>query len=436
MDVAVVGGGIVGLASAYYLAERGADVTVYEKGSLGNGSTERSVGGIRAQFSTPVNVDLSLESMDVWESFESTFGTDIAYRRPGYLFAAREPATARAFEEQVAMQNDRGVPSVLLDPEEATEHCPGLRADQFVAATYSPTDGFADPHLALQGFAAAAREAGAEILTQTDVTAIHRERGTGASDDAVTGVTADGERSDASRTSKDERSESFGSERRDVDFVVNAAGPWARRVAAMAAVEIPVAPKRRQMAVVDPETPVPEDVPLTIDLDTGSHFRPEREGAALVGGHFESEEPRSSDRASGQSPRADGEERPASDTGGGADPNRDPDGFDRKMDLDWAAEAVERAGDCATYFGPDSELRRGWAGLYAVTPDHHPIVEETVPGFVQAVGFSGHGFQHAPATGQLVAELVLDGEASLVDVSALGSDRFERGDLLEERNVA
>ncbi|WP_137283961.1 NAD(P)/FAD-dependent oxidoreductase [Halorussus salinisoli] len=384
MNVAIVGGGIVGLASAYYLAERGADVTVYEKGSLGSGSTERSVGGIRAQFSTPVNVELSLESMAVWDDFEAEFGVDIAYRRPGYLFAAREEATARAFEEQVAMQNDLGVPSVLLDPEEATEHCPGLRAEEFVAATYSPTDGFADPHLALQGFAQAAREAGAEIRTKTGVTEIHRDGG------PVTGLTAEGRRHDA-------------------DFVVNAAGPWARRVAAMADVEIPVAPKRRQMLVVEPETPVPEDVPLTIDLDTGSHFRPEREGAALVGGYFGSE--------SGES-------------------DADPDGFDRKIDLDWAAEAIERAGDCATYFGPESEIRRGWAGLYAVTPDHHPIVEETAPGFVNAVGFSGHGFQHAPATGQLVAELVLDGAASLVDVSALGSERFERGELLEERNVA
>ncbi|UPV76142.1 FAD-binding oxidoreductase [Halorussus limi] len=405
MNVAIVGGGIVGLASAHYLAERGADVTVYEKGSLGNGSTERSVGGIRAQFSTPVNVELSVASMAVWEEFEAEFGTDIAYRRPGYLFAAREEATARAFEEQVALQNDRGVPSVLLDPEEATEHCPGLRAEEFVAATYSPTDGFADPHLALQGFAEAARESGAEIRTRTAVTEIHRDG------EGVTGLTAAGKTT----------------ERRDADFVVNAAGPWARRVAATAGVEIPVAPKRRQILVADPETPVPEDVPLTVDLDTGSHFRPEREGKALVGGHFRGEERRSSESASDEI---------ASGGTSDADPDCDPDGFDRKMDLDWAAEAVERAGDCATYFGPDSEIRRGWAGLYAVTPDHHPVVEESVPGFVQAVGFSGHGFQHAPATGKLVAELVFDGEASLVDISALGSDRFERGALLEERNVA
>ena len=385
MRVAIVGGGIVGLASAYFLADRGADVTVFEKGSLGGGSTERSAGGIRSQFSTPVNVDLSRASAAVWERFEERFGASIEYRRPGYLFVARDPETAEAFEANVAMQNDRGVPSELLSPEEAREHCPELRAEAFVAATYSPTDGIADPHLALQGFAEAAGEAGAEIRTKTPVTGIRRD-----GDGAVVGVTA-------------------GGDRHETDFVVNAAGPWARRVAELAGVEIPVTPRRRQLLVADPETPVPEDVPLTIDLDTGSYFRPEREGAALVGGHFSSEE---------------------------EDADQNPDVFARKLDLDWAAEAVERAGDCATYFGPETRIRRGWAGLYAVTPDHHPILEETVPGFVQAVGFSGHGFQHAPATGRIVAELALDGEASLVDVSALGSDRFERGELVEERNVA
>ncbi|WP_132058065.1 NAD(P)/FAD-dependent oxidoreductase [Halorussus amylolyticus] len=385
MQVSVVGGGIIGLASAYYLAERGADVTLYERGSLGSGSTERSAGGIRAQFSTPVNVELSLASMEVWDTFEEDFDTDIAYRRAGYLFLARDHATAAQFEDNVAMQNDRGVPSRLLDPEEATEHCPELHAEKFVAATYSPTDGFADPHLALQGFATAAHEAGVEVRTKTPVTDIHRE---GDGEGRVTGLTADGERE-------------------ETDYVVNAAGPWAGKVAEMAGVTLPVAPKRRQMLVVDPETPVPENVPLTIDLDTGTHFRPEREGAALVGGHFD-----------------------------GPDPDADPDAFSEKQDLDWAVEAIERAADCAGYFGPDSRIKRGWAGLYAVTPDHHPILEETVPGLVNNIGFSGHGFQHAPATGRIVTELIFDGEASLVDISSLGSDRFEDGDLLEERNVA
>jgi len=195
--------------------------------------------------------------------------------------------------------------------------------------------------------------------------------------------------------------------RLDADFVVNAAGAWAGRLAGLAGVDLPIEPRRRQVAVVDPSQPVPEDVPLTIDLDSGSYFRPERDGAALVGGHF-----------------------------GGDDPAVDPDRYSQSVDIDWAADAVERAADYTTYFDEHSGIKRGWAGLYAVTPDHHPVLEETVPGFVTAAGFSGHGFQHAPATGQIVAELCFDGEASLVDVDALASRRFDEGSDLVERNVA
>ncbi|PSP72009.1 FAD-dependent oxidoreductase [Halobacteriales archaeon QS_3_64_16] len=383
MDAVVVGGGIVGLASAYYLAVGGADVAVYEKGSIGNGSTERSAGGIRTQFSTPVHVSLSLESIAVWEDFEETFGIDIAYRRPGYLFCARTAETARAFEDSVAIQHDQGVPSELLDPAEAREYCPGLRAEKFRAATYCPIDGFADPHLALQGFATTARAAGAEIRTNAPVTDLLCE------DDRVRGVEVNGER--------------IGS-----DVVVNAAGPWARRVGEMAGLSLPIAPRRRRLLVAEPESPMPEDIPLTVDLDTGSYFRPEREGAALVGGHFAT-----------------------------TDCDADPDRFSKGIDLDWSAEALERAADYAAYFGPEAGVKRGWAGLYAVTPDHHPVIEETIPGLITAAGFSGHGFQHAPATGQLVAELALDGETTLLDIAPLESDRFDRsGTLVDERNVA
>jgi sarcosine oxidase subunit beta len=196
-----------------------------------------------------------------------------------------------------------------------------------------------------------------------------------------------------------------GGERLEADVVVNAAGPWGGPVAGLAGLDLPVWPRRRQIAVVDPDPPVPDSVPMTIDLDRESYFRPEREGAALVGGHFADE-----------------------------DPDVDPDGFRSGMDVDWAAAAVERAADYAGYFGPETRIRQGWAGCYAVTPDAHPIVEETVPGFVNAVGFSGHGFMHAPATGQVVSQLALDGEASLVDADRLSSDRFE-GDVVDERNV-
>lgn len=388
MTVVVVGCGIVGAACAYELARRGVEVDVYESGSIGGGSTARSAGGVRTQFSTRVNVELSRASLPVWESFEERFGVDIGFRQVGYLFLAREEETAATFRENVTMQRELGVPVEFLEPAQLRRRHPRLHAEEFRGGTYAACDGFADPYLALQGYVAAAREAGARIHTHAPVTDVIREDD--ADDAPVVGIVADGERIDA-------------------DAVVNATGPWAARVAATAGIDLPVTPRRRQALVVDPTTAVPEDAPLTIDLDVGVYFRPEREGAAIVGGEF-----------------------------GGEDPEQDPDGYDEGIDLEWAATAIERAADVADYFGPETRIRRGWAGLYAVTPDHHPILEETVPGFVNAVGYSGHGFQHAPATGVVVAELLLDGEAKTVDVSRLSSDRFEgEAETVDvERNVA
>ncbi len=389
MEVAVVGAGIVGLASAYYLGRDGHDVTVYEKGRVGNGSTERSAGGIRRQFATPVNVELSKASLEVWEAFEDEFGVEIDFRRPGYLFLARDPATAAHLERTVAMHHDHGVSTQLLDPEEATAVCPALRHPEFERATYLSEDGFADPHLALQGFVDKLPEVGVDLRTHTPVRDMMIGVGEGSSADrTVSGIVTAGQR-------------------HRVDVVVNAAGPWARRVARMAGVQLPVAPKRRHILVVEPDEPVPESVPLTIDLDTGAYFRPERDGAALVGGHFDD-----------------------------ADPNAVPDRNHGTPETDYVVTALEHAAEVASYFGPETRLKRGWSGLYARTPDDHPIIEETIPGLVSAVGFSGHGFQHAPATGQLVAELVTNGEASLLDISSLSSDRFEDGSTINETYVA
>ncbi|OYR38964.1 FAD-dependent oxidoreductase [Halorubrum sp. Ib24] len=388
MDTLVVGGGVLGLSAAYALADRGANVTLVEKGSLGNASTARSAGGIRSQFSSRVNVELSLASKEVWDAFEERFGVDIGLRKTGYLLLARTEAVAERFRANVDMQCSLGAESELLTPAAATERCPGLDPEPFVAAAYNPDDGFADPNLAVRGYAAAAREPGVDVRTKTAVTGLHREG------DRVVG--ADVRAAGATDT-----------ERREVDRVVNAAGAWAATVGAMAGVDLPISPRRRQIAVVDPAPPVPESVPLTIDLETGSYFRPERDGAALVGGHFDE-----------------------------ADPARDPDAYDEGMDVEWAARAVEHAADYAEYFGPDTRIKRGWAGLYAVTPDHHPIVEETLPGLVTVAGFSGHGFQHAPAAGRIAADLAVDGETALLDASPLSLDRFERGETLTERHVA
>jgi len=374
MTVVVVGGGIVGAASAYYLAERGVDVTVLERSSVGAGSTGRAVGGIRAQFSAPVNVRLSLAAMSVWDDFEAEFGVDVGHRRTGYAFLARESDTAERLRERVATQRDLGVDVETLSPGRLRERTGvAVHAETYELATLGHDDGVADPHLALQGFVDAARDAGATLRTDTRVIDVHTDDG------RVTGVeTADG--------------------RLAADWVVNAAGPWARAVGAMVGLDLPVAPRRRQVVTVAPERPVPETAPLTFDADRGVYFLPDRDGDALVGGHF------------------------------GEDEACDPDRYPTDYDLDWAVETLERAADCAAHFGPDVGVRRGWSGLYAVTPDHSPILEESLPGFVNAVGFSGHGFMHAPATGQVVADLVTRGRPETVDVSGLGLDRFRDGD--------
>lgn len=382
MHVGVVGAGIIGIASSYYLAARGIDVTVFDRASPGTGSTGRANGGIRAQFTSPINVALSQRSMAVWETFEDRHDTDIGFRRPGYLFLAREDATAKRLRENVRTQQGFDVPSRYVSPTEAAEHCPRLAVDRFVGATYSPADGFADPHLALQGFMASARRLGVEVKAHREVIGFEHD-----DDGVVRAIETDA-----------------GRER--VDFVVNATGPWARRVAGMVGRDLPVTPRRRSLSVLEPANPVDDSVPLTVDVDRDTHFRPERDGNVVAGGFF-----------------AD------------ADPACDPDDYDERVSLDWGATLMEHLSDCASYFGPETRFRRGWSGLYAVTPDHHPIIEEAPPGFISAVGFSGHGFMHSPATGQVVADLIERGSSPVVDVDQLDAGRFDRDEALVERTI-
>jgi sarcosine oxidase subunit beta len=374
-DVVIVGGGVVGTSIAWHLARRGAGagVVVLEKHRLGSGTTAHSVGGIRSQFSTEINIRMSLESVALWRRFEDELGLPVDYREDGYLFLAQTDEQRDQFARNVELQNALGVPSRLLSPDEAGAIVPGMRTDDLTAAAFNATDGVAGPHEATMAYARRAKEAGVRILEGVEVTGFGIEGGRVRSVETTSGSWS-------------------------TSIVVNAAGPWAGPVGRLAGVDVPVRPYRREIFVSEPFDGLPERLPIVIDLHVGWYFR--REGGGIL--------------MSGQK-----DHHSSYDT-----------------HIDWAGLA--HVAGFATHRVPALEAmafhNRGWAGLYDVSPDDHAILGAVpeVEGFLLACGFSGHGFQHSPATGRLMAELILDGRTTGIDIGPLAVGRFAEGSPLRE----
>ncbi|SEQ16133.1 sarcosine oxidase subunit beta [Streptomyces sp. yr375] len=364
-SVVVIGGGVMGTSIAYHLAAAGVrDVLLLERDELGAGSTSKAAGGVRAQFSDELNIQLGARSLEAFGRFGEEIGHDIGLHRVGYLFLLSTPQEVAHFETSVRRQNALGVPSRLIDPAEAQRLSPLIRTDGLLAAAYSPDDGHCTPEAVVHGYAAAARQCGARILRHTAVTGIERQG------DAITAV----------RTTLGPIS---------TDTVICAAGAWSRAVGAMAGVDLPVEPLRRQIAVTEPVPALPPDLPMTIDFTSSLYFH--REGPGLLVG------------------MSDPDERPGFAT----------DTHDRWIPR--LAAALEHRAPTLL------DLRRtgGWAGLYEVTPDHNALIGEasSVSRFLYATGFSGHGFLQGPAVGEVVRDLYL-GRVPFVDVTPLSADRF------------
>jgi len=378
-DVVVVGGGAVGASAAYHLAAAGAgSVLLLERAdALGTGSTGRCAGGFRHQFSSRVNVELSIESIRMITSFEETHGLPLDVDRDGYLFLVRNAEAWRGFLAGVKLQRSLGVDARVLLPEQAQEIAPGIDTEGMVGATYCPDDGIADPSGLTLGYATAARRAGATIETGVPVTSIEVRSGR-----AVGVQTPNG--------------------RVSAGAVVNAAGPWAAELASMADVKMPLEPIPRHVVVTAPFEEAPPRRTLVVDADTTFYFHREGDGV-LMGMGATNEHP----------------------------------SFDTTPDERFIAEellptalrvfpALERAG-----------ISHRWVGLYEMTPDRHPIIGEApgVSGFFLANGFSGHGFQHAPVVGRILSEMIVDGRATVVNVSSLGLERFAEEKLVREARV-
>jgi sarcosine oxidase, subunit beta len=380
-DVVIIGGGIVGSSIAFHLTEAGCtNVLVVERETRqGLGSTGKSMGGVRAQFSTEPNIRMSLYSIPVFARFEEITGHPSGYKPHGYLFMATNESHLNYLRKNSALQTSLGVKNVrLISAGDIREIMPQLRSDDIVGGSLCSTDGFVDPESVMNGFMARAIDRGAEIWRGTEVIGISTDHAT------VSGVV----------TTKGEVS---------APVVVNAAGPWAAGVALLAGAELPVQPLRRMLVPTEPFPGLPERLPMMIDMSTGWHFRQEGLGLLMAWAH----------------------------------PNEQS-----AFRTDFDPAYLEKSLTHAAFRVPDFanlqvNPRRCWAGMYEMSPDHHAILGPApeIGGFYFANGFSGHGVMHSPATGRILADLILHGTTHVIDAKDLNVQRFGEGRAIEETAI-
>jgi sarcosine oxidase subunit beta len=366
-DVVIIGGGVMGASTAYHLAGKGASgVLLLERNQFfGEESTGRCAGGIRYQFSNEMDIRLSLLSIPMLERFSEELEQEIDLRRCGYLFMLSRDEDVQLFQRNVALQRSLGVETEWLSAEEVARRAAPVDTTGVLAGTFCARDGLADPSGVVQGYVKGARRLGATLLTDTEATGIE--------------VTAGKVR--AVRTRRG---------RVKTGVVVNAAGPWAAVVGAMAGIEIPVRALRRQIAVTTAVPGLPHDFPMVIDFANSLYFH--REGTGVLSGMSNQDE---------------------------------LEGFDQSVDSAWEMVHLEAAVARMPVLENVGILNR-WAGLYAVSPDALAILGKVpqLEGFYCINGFSGHGFMHGPICGLLLAEEILEGAAHTLDIGPLRVERF------------
>jgi sarcosine oxidase subunit beta len=380
-EVVIIGGGIVGSSIAYHLTAAGCKrvLVIERESSQGKGSTGKSMGGVRAQFSTPVNIRMSLYSIPFYADFDERLGYPCGYRAQGYLFCATSNKHMAYLRTNYECQVGLGLKEArLITHDEIRDMFPQIRSDDIVGGAFCSTDGFVDPYSAMMGFMTRACDHGAELWKNTEVTGIQRDA------HGIAGI-------ETNRGPVNTRK------------VVNCAGAWAASIANMVGLDLPVEPLRRMLVPTEPFDRFPHSAPMVIDMSNGFHFRPEGLGFLLAW--------------------------------------NDPEetfGYQTDFDPSFIEKILTRAADRVPVFeNLPVNPKRSWAGLYEMTPDHHPVLGPVpeVPGFFLANGFSGHGVMHAPATGQILSDLILHGTTELIDASLLDLARFAESRMIQETAV-
>lgn len=384
-DILIVGGGVIGSSIAYNLMNDGFDgtVAIFEKDPTYEfSSTALSVGGIRQQFSTEVNIRISQYGVQFYEKFDETMAVGgekahAEFLQRGYLFLANEENWP-LMKKHHKLQTQLGAEVKLLSPADTLKIIPHLNSADLVGASFGPRDGYLDPHGTLQGYARKARSLGVTFLNE-EVTKILKNG------NRVTGIVT---RKGGTYTAA---------------AAVNAAGPWAAEVGRMAGVDLPIDPVRRMVYVFQPSEIFDYDLPLVIDV-TGLYFRHETGRIIMTGKSIADEPP----------------------------------GFNFRVDRSFFTQKIWPILASRVPAFDRLKLIRGWAGLYAINRldsnallGEHPIVK----GLYMAIGFSGHGFQQAPAVGKGLSELIRLGRYETLDLSPLNYERVLTGSLVIEEEV-
>ena len=367
----------MGASTSYHLASRGfKDVLLLEREPFfGMGATGRCAGGIRYQFNTEVNIQLSQASLPMIDAFEEETEQSILVQKCGYLFALTLEKDVEVFRKTLELQRRLGVQTEWLSGDEVRQIAAPCVFLDALAGSFNAEEGLASPDSIVMGYIKAARRYGAVCLT--DCTAI----GIDVSNNQVQNVQT-----------------SLGTI--ETKTIVNACGPWSASLGNGIGLEIPVFPLRRQWFVSEALPKLPPTFPFVIDFAQNLYFH--REGSGLLSGMSNKNEKF---------------------------------GEDQNIDLEWEFNHVEAAIQRMPLL-ESSGIRARQAGLYEMTPDAHPIIGPTpVEGFHLLSGFSGHGFMQGPICGKLMAEILIDGEASTVDVSMLDYNRFAENRLIHEYNV-
>lgn len=373
-DLTIIGGGIVGVAAAYYLARSGRkNIIVLEKNTICSGSTGRCGAGIRAQWGLELNCRMALASLDIFEHLEDELGMPVGLDQGGYLLVAYKENEWEQFKKNIELQHSLGMETETPDLSEAREICPGLAGEDAIGFTYHARDGHADPFLTTLAYQEAAKELGVKFFKNTEVTGLKVESGIIKAVGTNKGTVWCGQ-------------------------VINCAGPWAQDVAAMAGIKLPNWAERHEILVTEPVAP--GVCPPMLMSFSGNYYMQQRPNGTIIAGESPAHEPHLGYGVTAHS-------------------------------LYSLAAAITKMLPCT------KELRvvRQWAGYYDMTPDAAPILGETdVRNFYHATGFSGHGFMLAPVAGKIMTSL-LNGETPFIDPATMDYHRFEHGELIVEPNV-